>query len=398
MLMTQGLMRLKLPIQDLVEEILNQLPASVWQDPGIMFLDPAMAGGQFIRAIERRLLAAGHSKDNIASRVYGCEEKLIRVKYVKNWHKVLSDQLHVMEFLTHDWGDMKFDVIVGNPPYQNGNEKGGKSSLWRRFVSRAWDLVATNGYMAMVVPKLPNDADDLGHIFVENQTTHVWTDVSSHFQGVGSTFTSWIVANRPSTDSTLFVQEGQSIKLSAEKLPKNINAISIIQKFNSWNSKINVTSSRQYKHTSVADGKDDDYLSSRKTTKLAFKMRRTNSDNMYMWGAAEPDDYNKTKVTMTYSGYPGFTYHSKQDPVGTIGFMSGHVLVKNKAEAESLISLYDSKAYKFVRDQISSGGMRGQKIYEQPLLPLTKVWTNEEVYQALGLDEQEVDLIESTIK
>jgi type I restriction-modification system DNA methylase subunit len=141
MIMTQGLMRLKLPIQDLVEEILNQLPDHVWQDPTITFLDPAMAGGQFIRAIERRLLAAGHSRENIADRVYGCEEKLIRVKYVKNWHKVLSNQLHVMDFITHDWGNMKFDVIVGNPPYQS-EKRTGTQPLWPLFVNKASEILS----------------------------------------------------------------------------------------------------------------------------------------------------------------------------------------------------------------------------------------------------------------
>jgi hypothetical protein len=391
-----GLMRVKLPIHDLVEEILDQLPPHVWTDPNITFLDPAMAGGQFIRAIERRLLAAGHAPENIAARVWGCEERLIRVKYVKNWHKVLSDNLHVMDFLKHDWSSMKFDVIVGNPPYQNGNEKGGKSSLWRKFVSQSWSLLASGGHMAMIVPRLPNDAADLGHIFVQNQTTHVWTDVSQHFKGIGSSFVAWIVCKIPAQSSTNFVQESMHLKLTVSKLPKNINAMTIISKFESWPEKIQVASSKQYKHTSVADGKDDEHLGNSKTNKRSYKVRRTNGDTKYMWGAVEPDDYTKPKVTMTYSGYPGFTFHSKNDPVGTIGFMSGHVLIKNKMAAKSLISLYESKAYKFVRDQLSTGGMKGQKIYEQPLLSLDHAYSDAEVYKALGLTDEEIQLIEST--
>jgi hypothetical protein len=231
---------------------------------------------------------------------------------------------------------------------------------------------------------------------VENQTTHVWCDVSSHFPRIGSNFVAWIVVNRPVTDPTLFVQEQEMIKLSSEPLPKNIKAMGIVNKFNNWSDKIKVVSSSQYKHTSVADGKDDEHLYSQKTNNLKFKMRRTNGDTMFMWGAVEPDDYSKTKVSLTYSGYPGFTFHSKNDPVGTIGFMSGHILVKNKAEADSLTSLYESKAYKFVRNQISSGGMRGQKIYEQPLLPLDRLWTDSEVYMMLNLSPDEIKLIEST--
>jgi hypothetical protein len=305
--------------------------------------------------------------------------------------------LRNLGFEVVDWDqvtDMKFDIVVGNPPYQNGNEKGGKSSLWRRFVSKAWTLIKLNGHMAMIVPKLPNDADDLGHIFVENQTSHVWTDVSSHFPRIGSNFVAWIVNNKPAAELTTFVQEQEMITLSSETLPRNIRAISIIRKFTSWPDKIKVISSSQYKHTSVADGKDDTHLSSKRSKKLCYQIRRTNGDNKYMWGAVEPDDYKKSKVTFTYSGYPGFTYHTKNDPVGTIGFMSGHVLVKNRSEASSLISLYESKAYTFARNQISYGGIRGQKIYEQPLLPLNKIWTDLEIYEALSLTFEEIKLIE----
>ena len=389
------LSRLKFEIEPLVEQMLDQLPQSVWTDPSITFLDPAMAGGQFLIAIQRRLLAAGHSASNIAGRMYGCEENIIRVNYAKNNKKLVSTNLYVTEFLKHDWGNMKFDVIVGNPPYQNGNEKGGKSSLWRKFVDSSWTLLKNNGHMSMVVPRLPNDADDLGHIFVNNQTTHVWKDVSSFFPGIGSAFTAWIVSKTPSQTPTFFVQEGLYITITGDKLPKDIKAKSIVDKFEKWPRKIDVISSSQYKHTSVADGKDDAHLNSKKSKKLCYKMRRTNGDTKYMWGAVEPDDYKKSKVSFTYSGYPGFTYHTKNDPIGTIGFMSGHVLVKNQDEANSLISLYESKAYKYVREQISKGGMKGQKIYEQPLLSLDHIWSDQEIYTALDLTQDEIALIES---
>ncbi len=75
--------------------------------------------------------------------------------------------------------------------------------------------------------------------------------------------------------------------------------------------------------------------------------------------------------------------------------MSGHVLVKNQNEADSLISLFESKAYRFVRDQVSTGGMKGQQIYEQPLLTLDRVWTDQEIYLALNMSQEEIDLIES---
>jgi len=49
------LSRIKFEIAPLVNEMLDQLPADIWTSETTTFLDPGMAGGQFVREIERRL-------------------------------------------------------------------------------------------------------------------------------------------------------------------------------------------------------------------------------------------------------------------------------------------------------------------------------------------------------
>jgi hypothetical protein len=46
---------MKFEIDELVAEILDQLPSSVWTSNSTTFLDPAIGGGQFVRAVEQRL-------------------------------------------------------------------------------------------------------------------------------------------------------------------------------------------------------------------------------------------------------------------------------------------------------------------------------------------------------
>lgn len=387
------LSRLKFEISPLVNEILDQLPAEVWTSETTTFLDPAIGGGQFIHAIEQRLRSAGHSDDNINGRVYGCENSKLSVQYAKNKYKLVAT-LGVGDFLTKDFTTMKFDVVVGNPPFKNGNEPGGKSSLWRKFVTKSWSLVSENGHHLMIAPQFPNSAKDLGKIFYENQTHAVWTKISQYFPGVGSSFYAWNVQNTPKVTKTNFLNEGLLLDVTAKEFPNNLSSISILDKVLSG-PVFECKSSPEYLHTSVADGKDDAHLSSKPSKKLPYIIRRTSGDNYHMYGAVQPTDYFLPKVVMTFSGNPHFKFHSKDDPIGTIKFQSGHILVNNKSEGENLIHLFNTKLYKFVQDQQASGGFRGKKIYELPVMPLTKKWSDVELYTHFGLTQDEIDLIEN---
>ena len=75
------LSRLKFEIDPLVAEILDHLPESVWTSTSTTFFDPAIGGGQFVRAIEQRLRRYGHSDANIRKRVFGFEESNLHIRF-----------------------------------------------------------------------------------------------------------------------------------------------------------------------------------------------------------------------------------------------------------------------------------------------------------------------------
>jgi hypothetical protein len=47
---------------------------------------------------------------------------------------------------------MKFDVIVGNPPYNDEREKHNGNSIWDKFVKKSLECLNDNGYMSLVHP------------------------------------------------------------------------------------------------------------------------------------------------------------------------------------------------------------------------------------------------------
>jgi hypothetical protein len=359
-------------------------------------------------SLAKRMLAAGNTR--VLSFLYAADTSMLNLLVTKKRLEHLARSYgnqSVIEFtntihyndvvkLFASIGDMKFDVIVGNPPFKNRNEVGGKSSLWRKIVKRSYTHLSEGGYLTMVAPQFPNSANDLGDIFTTNQTEVVWTDISSHFPGIGSSFTAWIVSRTPKTAKTYFINQSMHIDVTSRPLPKDLRSISILDKVSSHPC-FECMSSPEYLHTSVADGKDDDHLSSIPDPSRPYIIRRTSGENYQMYGAVRPTDYESPKVVMTFSGYPHYRYHGPDAPIGTIKFQSGYILVKDQDEGANLIALYESRLYRFIQDQLLVGGMRGKSSYELPKLPLDRKWSDDEIYQAIGLTDSEIELIDSLI-
>jgi hypothetical protein len=119
-----------------------------------------------------------------------------------------------------DLEDMKFDVVLGNPPYQemkeNNERKDKSSNLWSKFISLGIKISASNGYVAMITPNswLSPSSDLKGEHKIDGES-RLWdvfdtystyanvNDVAKHFKGVGSTF-GYFVVNKSGHDGLMF--------------------------------------------------------------------------------------------------------------------------------------------------------------------------------------------------
>jgi hypothetical protein len=139
--------------------MLDRLPQVLFERDDSKFLDPAIGGGQFVFAVENRLRLYGHSDENIAGRVFGFESNLMRLNFAVNKHKLVGKYNLVtpMNFLETETLGMKFDVILGNPPFNDdqnlkdnkGNFLSASKKMHLRFIDKSLELA---DHVAMVAP------------------------------------------------------------------------------------------------------------------------------------------------------------------------------------------------------------------------------------------------------
>jgi hypothetical protein len=141
--------------RQLIDEMLDTLPEEVWKDPNRKWLDPAVGIGNFPAAIMDRLMVgleeAFPNDDNrrkhiLEEMLYMCDIStknlfLLYMLFDKNNEFKLN--VYRGSFLEEGfdkhmkdvWGLDGFDVILGNPPY-NENGTGTGNSIWHLFVEK----------------------------------------------------------------------------------------------------------------------------------------------------------------------------------------------------------------------------------------------------------------------
>lgn len=221
--------RLKLEIDELVQTMIGRLPTELFVSDTTTFLDPCMGGGQFIKAVEDRLRQHGHSDANIRKRVFGVEKTQLRVNYAVNRNDLVGtfivDNADVPAILTT--GSMKFDAIVGNPPYQKKVGPKKTEPIWQLFVEQSIKSLTSDGYLCLVHPSGWRNVDgrfkDVGNLItsldVRYLEIHNERDGLKTF-GAETRYDWYVLRNRKSIGKTeVKFQDGMVKTLDLTKLP-----------------------------------------------------------------------------------------------------------------------------------------------------------------------------------
>lgn len=467
-----------------VNAMLDMLPQELFSDPNATFLDPACKSGVFLREVAKRLLDGLAEQipdlqeriDHIfhkqlfgvgiteltsllARRSVYCSKYPnsvysvsafedasgnIRFKRIQHrwkngrceWCGASEDQFgeekregletHAYEFIhtgkLEEMLGMKFDVIIGNPPYQlsDGGAKASAKPIYQLFIQQAKKL--NPKYLTMVIPSRwfsgGKGLDEFRASMLEDTRIRKLVDYTNStdcFPGVdiagGICYFLWD-RDHPGSCEVSNIYNGSTQ-----------TSIRMMNEFGTF-IRYSEASDIVKKVLSVKEQTMDQWVSSRKPFGLSTSIEPTSNGDIslrYNKGLGKYKSslltagkglLTKWKVIISYVSYD---HAGQPDKDGMRKVMSVIEILPpnaactetylvagafdNESEANNLRSYFCTKFVRFLVGQIAvSQHITKSSFAFVPAQDFTKPWTDAELYGKYGLSDDEIAFIESMIK
>jgi hypothetical protein len=228
----------------LIEEMLDKLPASVWTDNTLKWLDPANGIGNFPMVVYSKLMKGlerwqpdkkKRSNHIIQNMLYMVE---INPKNVKISKKIFgsksniccSDFLENSEKCFRQFGIDKFDIIIGNPPFQPEKTEADKRQgghggkiLWDKFVISSLELLVSNGYLCFITPSGWRKPESKLYLLMTKENQLCYLHIIGEKQGhklfdVSQRIDLYIIKkHKPTKETEIIDEHDNKIKLDVSK-------------------------------------------------------------------------------------------------------------------------------------------------------------------------------------
>ena len=467
-----------------VNKMLDMLPAELWSNPDARFLDPVSKTGVFLREIAKRLMEGLKEQipdlqqraDHIfGKQLYGLaiteltalmsRRSVYCSKYANGRYSVCTAfddeqgniryeptshtwqngrciycgasqevydrggelESHAYRFIHTDnpkklYPNMKFDVIIGNPPYQlnDGGFNKSASPLYHRFVEQAIKLKPR--YLTMIIPSrwfgggkgleefrksMLNDS----HI----RTLVDYENASECFPGVdiagGVCYFLWDRDNAGLCNA---------INVRNEQEYKAVRSLNEFETYIRHNEAVNII----HKVIAHKEKKMSSMVSSSKPFGLRTFVRPQESGDITLRWQNGEGPYNSKEITVgremidqwkvitSYVGYdhagsPGKDgkrkVFSKIDTLPPKTICTETYLVigafDSENEARNLIGYMKTLFFRFLVSQFMYSHHITKDSYRLvPIQDFTQEWTDEKLYAKYGLTDEEINFIESMIR
>jgi len=147
-----------------IYKMIQELPDSIWKNPHLKWLEPTAGVGNFMMIIYLKLMKGleiwepdeqKRSDYIIENMLFMIEINEENTKLCKHFFGEKSNVL-TEDFLKSDVFQLHFDVIIGNPPFQDdiaGKKRiGKKNKLYERILEKCLSILNSNGYLCFITP------------------------------------------------------------------------------------------------------------------------------------------------------------------------------------------------------------------------------------------------------
>lgn len=481
---------------EIANRMLDMLPEEIWSDSKATFLDPSCKSGVFPREITKRLIKGLRNEypdldkrlaHILKKQVYGvalteltsllsrrsaycskyansrysvvefdssegniryepCEHKWLngRCRYCgaseKEYKRDVELETHAYEFIhqedLEELFPMKFDVVIGNPPYQLSDGGNGASAMpiYHKFVQQGMKL--NPRYLTMIIPARwyaggrGLDAFRAEMLHDDRiRELHDFTNASDCFPGVeikgGVCYFLWDrdhkglcrVCSHDGNDVS--VDERPLLEDGMETFIRSSKQISVLKKIRSAQEKSlseELNAGRYFGfHTRVLWNGDDGALQTADgSASYPVKKKKTGAFTTKVYIAhgecwieqknvtRNADDVRNYKVLIPRAGNPGGTIlgRPKLAEPGSCSSNTYNVLVlgPSASEANNLIQYLKTRFVRYlVATRTSTQDMAPKAFEFVPVQDWSHAWTDEELFAKYGLDESEIDDVCSSI-
>ena len=134
----------------IINKMLDKLPPQVWHNPHLTWLDPCAGFGNFHIEVYKRLIK-NIPHDTVIRQLYFVE---INPQSIEKIKKFFGNHINIINLDIFKYQPpMKFDIVLGNPPYQkNKVHYGGSGVLYHKYTSKCLKLLKLCGYLLWIIP------------------------------------------------------------------------------------------------------------------------------------------------------------------------------------------------------------------------------------------------------
>ena len=290
--------------------------------------------------------------------------------------------------------EMKFDVIIGNPPYQNDKESGNKrgsgyKALWYEFSKESINLLKDGGIISFITPESAFSGSDRFTSLLSGKNTsvdlnYVEFNLKSHFKGINQDICRWI-ARKSYTLGHMTEVNGQ--RIDAKKVfkiykdPVIQNIIDILTSYKC--DKLSFSVSGQYNFAGVRaalkkSGQDPELakdFTDSQTDLHQYKL--IDNGNVKYTSVKYGSDYNKPRVFLSRMKNP---YIVNVDDAAYNTESTLVMYFDNMESAQRVADILDSDiARKIIMTMCSNGRVSGGDISQLPNIPFEEVLTSEQL-------------------